>query len=155
MLTIFLLVGCATAGNHISAAPSGIAVKENKVYVEGVLYAELVLIYPWNNKCRGLAIHYMPTNSYAWISPQGGLQLQDRHTEKIIEDIPTIVKQWDQFEPGYRIMKNFKSAGGDGFFKLDWRSDIKISDDGLHVTYTEQTETSLFGATKKTYQILY
>jgi hypothetical protein len=155
LIAVTLLVGCTIAATQKTGTPKAVLVKENKIFVENVLYAEVLKVYPNQDACRGIAIHYLPSDRYEWVSPKGGLQFKDRRTGEVISDIPTIIRLWDQFQPDHQVLKNFRPAGGDGYFKMDWRYKVSISQDGQYVSYSESTEKSLFGSRKKTYKVIY
>jgi hypothetical protein len=149
-----LFLSCSTA-IEVQKAPVGVHVKGIEIYLEGKLYAELLFVNGNQTWCRGFAIHYLPTNSYEWISPGGGLQLQDRQSGIVYSDVPSVVKLWDNPWPPYMVMKNNKPIGGDDWVKGGGASDIIISDDGSIIGYVERTGIDFFGGTRKTYRIVF
>ena len=138
VLTVFLMA-CSTTGTK---GPSDQSmerrVEGNSVFRGDKLYAQLLLIGKRNNResYRGVAIHYFRTGQYEWISPKEGWSLQEQNGQ-IIRNIETLRETWvgEPRRNGYTPLKGSKHVYYKEYYGIEWRWDVKISEDGQYVTY--------------------
>jgi hypothetical protein len=136
-----------------TSANPGRRVDGNKLYVNDQLYAELILIgSDADNKAyRGIAIHYVDKNQYAWISPRKGWQLQEE--DIVIDKVPDVAARWPLYSNSSRriiVLKGYTKVSGDSFNKIEYRSDARFANDGSEVLYRE---AGLFGPRWKAYKV--
>jgi hypothetical protein len=152
VLTVFLFA-CSTTGTK---GPAGTTadrhVEGNKIFVGDELYAELIFIGKHNyadGQYKGVAIHYFEDDVYGWISPKKGWSLEKNG--EIIENIEKLQLIWGQ-DPWYKytVLKGKKRVSHETYFKVEWRWDVTISDDGQSVYYNE---VGLFGKKRKTFKV--
>lgn len=153
LVSIFCFFGCTTGFEKDQYVPERVVLNNAKIIVNSKIFAELIFLEKSDNSdwCRGIAIHYLATDRYEWVSPMKGWKLKENN--KIYKDIPQVAKLWVN-EPyrHYEIIKGSKSVGGDSYFKLEWRGGIELSDDYRFILYQE---SGLFGPKDRKYKIRY
>ena len=142
VLAVFLFA-CSTTG---VINPSDLSlerrVEGNRIFLGDEPYAELILLCKddFSDRYKGIAIHYLKENRYEWISPKKGWALIKDGQE--ISDIDELAKiwAWDR-SPGFSstiIMKGSRRVKDYKTYNLiDWRWDVKISEDGFSIDYVE------------------
>ena len=138
VLTVFL-VACSTTGTkgpHDKTLER--RVEGNRILRGDKLYAELVLIGKRDNResYRGIAIHYVRTGQYEWISPEKRWTLMANNGE-VIRNIEKLRETWvgEPRQNGYTPLKGSKPVYYKEYYGIEWRWDVKISGDGKFVTY--------------------
>ncbi len=150
-LSIFT-IGCAMGVKEDRYIPKKIALNGTSLIVNGKMYAHLLLIGQGNSgSYKGIAIHYLSTDRYEWISPSEGWKLENNG--ELLQDIQQIAEIWDK-EPyrRYKKIKGKKAVCCESYGKLEWRGNIKLSDDNKFILFQE---ASLFGPKDRKYRIRY
>jgi hypothetical protein len=129
-------------------------VEGSRIFVGEKPYAEIVLIGKSDTRdsYRGIAIHYILEGRYEWISPKKGWAL--KKDNQTISDIETLQQIWigePRHDGEYTILKGSKRIHYKEYYGVEWRWDVKISDDGLYVTYVGNN--FFFGQRTEKYRI--
>jgi hypothetical protein len=153
IIMCLIFAGCSICPKKDHFVPKDVSLKDNKIFVNGRIYAELLIIGKNSSyeNCRGIAIHYLHTDRYEWIAPEEGWKLKKDNI--IYEDIPKVIELWgDEPHGKYTILKGSNPTGGDMYHKLERRCLKGISNDGANISYSE---SGLFGPTYRKYRIRY
>ncbi len=132
--------------------PKEVSLNGTTLIVNGKMYANLLLIgQSSSGSYRGIAIHYLSTNRYEWISPSEGWKLENNG--ELLSDIQQLAEIWEK-EPyrRYKKIKGKKAVCCDSYGKLEWRGGLKLSDDYKFILFYE---ASLFGPKDRKYKIRY
>lgn len=155
MLNLLILIcsGCAIPNKLYPLPENGVVVKNNKIYHNNKLFAELRYLGD-TKSAQGFSIFYHQYNKEIWIFPREGFHIFIIEENKKYSTIPEI-KEWlskKAKEKGYTISVNtatgeihvlnpekIRYTRGDknvGEFKpMPSAFDIKISEDGKYVYY--------------------
>jgi len=152
LILLICLSGCATGFKKDQYIPKNVLLNDAKIIVNGKTFAELIFIAKRDSDWgRGIAIHYLATDRYEWISPREGWKL--KNNDEIVQDIHQLSEIWDK-EPyrRYEKIKGSKTVCCDGYQKLEWRGSVKLSDDYKFILFQE---ASLFGPKDRKYRMRY
>lgn len=148
ILLCLLLAGCVHSASLPQTTGQHRSVEGLTILINSQPYAKLVLIGKdprFGNSCRGIAIHYIDSNKYEWISPSKGWQVQKNNI--IYDQIPDVVREWgDTHFPDGKVLQNYHAVSPDTFGKLELRGKLTISPDGTELTFIE---SGLFGPKKR------
>jgi len=155
LVTLFFMNSCSAFSGNVKMYPlpeKGVHVKEDKIYYNGKLFAELR--YFWTHKPtnshHGLAIYYYLYDKELWIVPKEGWSIKLDNKEYFsIKDLNRIEKEFKgkpMTDKGpYRLIGG-TSPTKDQLIRSRV-TDIKISEDGKYVYY--KTDGILFKSSHK------
>jgi hypothetical protein len=128
-----------------SLPDEGVTVREDKIYNQGKLFAELRYLRTdkAHHKHRGLAIYYYPYDKEVWIFPEKRWGIFESH--KAFYSVKEIEAAWPVVGIRGLLFNNRRADKGEAISA--WCYDVKISEDGKYVNY--KTKGILFDSSHK------